>query len=287
MRNFTGRIGFMQGRFSPLVDGRIQAFPWQDWQQEFELAARHGFSLMEWTLDQERLYENPLMTRDGRREIEALIDDYGVLIPSLTGDCFMQAPFYKAEGRERELLLKNLVEIIKSCAQVGIKSILIPLVDDGRLEHNVDEKNLIVGLEGVSDVLEDSGVNISFESDFPPEKLARFIDKFESKFFGITYDIGNSAALGYLSNAEIEAYGNRIMNVHVKDRMLGGTTVGLGEGNANIPEAIRELLGCGYQGNFILQTARAKNGDHIGLICEYRDMVAAWLDEEAPRSNNR
>ena len=94
-------IGFMQGRMSPQVDGKIQAFPWVHWRDEFSLARQHKFSLMEWTLDQERLYENPLMTKDGRREIRVLGERYGVRIDSLTGDCFMQEPFFKQSGQAR------------------------------------------------------------------------------------------------------------------------------------------------------------------------------------------
>jgi len=275
------KIGFMQGRFSPMVDGKIQAFPWHHWQKEFELAARHGFSLMEWTLDQERLYENPLMTEDGRLEIQALIDGYGASIPSLTGDCFMQAPFYKAKGQQKVRLLKDLIEIIRSSAQIGIKSILMPLVDGGRIENDDQEDSLFFGLQDVIAVLEENEVGICFESDFPPEKLASFIDRFDPKLFGLTYDIGNSAAFGYLPNEEIETYGSRIINVHIKDRLLGGTTVPLGKGNADIPAVLRKLLQSGYPGNFILQTARAENGDHTGVLCGYRDMVAACLAREA------
>ena len=39
---------------------------------------------MEWTLDQERLYENPLMTPAGRDEIHQLMDRHGVRVLSLT-----------------------------------------------------------------------------------------------------------------------------------------------------------------------------------------------------------
>ena len=45
-------------------------------------------------------------------------------------------------------------------------------------------------------------------------------------------DIGNSASLGLNPLDEFEAFGDRILNVHVKDRVLGGTTVPLGLGNA-------------------------------------------------------
>ena len=51
------RIGFMQGRLSALVDGKIQAFPWDAWREEFPRARDLGLTRMEWTIDQERLRE--------------------------------------------------------------------------------------------------------------------------------------------------------------------------------------------------------------------------------------
>src|SRR5258706_580927 len=67
-----GKIGFMQGRLSPVIGGRIQTFPWSSWKDEFAIAAKHGFHLMEWTLDQDGIYENPLLTSVGQTEIRAL-----------------------------------------------------------------------------------------------------------------------------------------------------------------------------------------------------------------------
>ena len=92
----------MQGRLSPLINGKIQEFPWDNWRQEFVIASGMGFTLMEWTLDQNRLYECPLMTENGQQEIIKLSSCYGVKIPSLTGDCFMQSPFWKLSGAEKK-----------------------------------------------------------------------------------------------------------------------------------------------------------------------------------------
>ena len=55
----------MQGRLCERVNGKIQAFPWREWESEFPAAEAINLHLMEWTLDQERLYENPLMTTGG------------------------------------------------------------------------------------------------------------------------------------------------------------------------------------------------------------------------------
>jgi hexulose-6-phosphate isomerase len=276
---FTTQIGFMQGRLSPLIDGKIQTFPWPYWRQEFALAAKHGFHLMEWTLDQDRLYENPLMTKEGAQEIRRLSDKHGVTVASLTGDCFMQAPFYKASGQVREQLLRDLEQVLVKSGSVGIKWVVLPLVDNGRLEDHRQEEALLAGLERVKNILRDAQVQLVFESDFPPERLETFIQALDPNYFGINYDIGNSAALGYSHEEEIACYGARILNVHVKDRIRDGGTVPLGRGDADIPGAMQALKSAGYAGNYILQTARAADGDHAGVLCNYRDMVEKWLNE--------
>ena len=43
----TEQIGFMQGRLCERVDGKIQAFPWRDWKNEFPAAAAIDLHLME------------------------------------------------------------------------------------------------------------------------------------------------------------------------------------------------------------------------------------------------
>jgi hexulose-6-phosphate isomerase len=271
------RIGFMQGRLSPLIEGRIQAFPWSSWAEEFPLAEHNGFRLMEWTLDQERLYENPLLTQDGQAEIRSLCERHGLVIRSLTGDCFMQAPFWKAHGADRQALQRDFCAIADACAAVGISMIVVPLVDNGRLGSPAERDAFVTFLRSQTTFLSERRLRVIFESDYGPTDLARFIEVFDPTRFGINYDIGNSAALGFDSAAELAAYGHRVMNVHIKDRMLGGTTVPLGTGNADFAAAFAALARMRYTGNYILQTARAADGRHAEALVRYRDMIAAWL----------
>lgn len=270
------RIGFIQGRFSPLINERIQSFPWPYWQEEFSLAEKHGFHLMEWTLDQERLYENPLMTVTGQAEIRSLCKKNRVIIPSLTGDCFMQEPFWKYKDEQRRVLENDFVSIAEACASIGISMIVVPLVDNGKLENCDQEDVLVSFLSGQLDFLTKNKLKVLFESDFGPAELARFIGRLDPELFGINYDIGNSAALGFNPAEEIDAYGNRILNVHVKDRVLGGTTVTLGTGNASFETVFSKLANIEYKGNYILQTARAVDDNHEKVLCHYRDMTNNW-----------
>lgn len=269
----------MQGRLSPLADGRIQSFPWEFWQREFATAQQIGFGLMEWTLDQERLYENPLLTTGGQNEICALCARYKMALLSLTGDCFMQAPFWKAPVEQRLGLEEDFIAIANACKAVGIRYVVVPLVDNGRLE-NQDEENLLVRfLQDKTEFLASRQLRLILESDFSPVELARLIDRLDPVIFGINYDIGNSAALGYAPREEFAAYGDRILNVHVKDRVLGGTTVPLGTGDADFEAVFSELGDMNYRGNFILQTARAVDDDHASPLVRYRDMTVAWMAE--------
>lgn len=275
----ANRVGFMQGRLSPLVNGRIQAFPWQSWQDEFRIAEQGGFRLMEWTLDQDDLYNNPLLTQAGQEEIRDLSARRGIDIPSLTGDCFMQAPFWKANPQEGMALKDDFCAIVEACSIVGIGIVVLPLVDNGRLATREQEDALIEFLEGKAKFLATKGIRAVFESDFAPQELARFIDRLDPEVFGINYDIGNSAALGFDAQAEFAAYGPRILNVHVKDRVLGGTTVPLGTGSADFETVFSGLARIGYRGNVILQTARAADGRHAETLSAYRAMVLAWMQE--------
>ncbi len=275
------RIGFMQGRLSALVDGKTQAFPWEEWRSEFPRAKDLGLARMEWTIDQERLRENPLTTEQGQQEILALSREHGVRIASLTGDCFMQAPFWKVDAVVRDALLAELDLLVAACSRIGIEFVVIPLVDNGRIERERESDTLKRELLARSGQLARRNVRIVFESDLPPRDLARFIEAFPADVFGINYDSGNSAALGYDSDEEIAAYAPRILNVHVKDRVRGGTTVPLGTGNADLATTIRLIEHSGYKGQYILQTARASDGDHAGALARYRDMTVRWIEDAA------
>jgi hexulose-6-phosphate isomerase len=274
-----GKVGFMQGRLSEVVDGKIQAFPWNFWQEEFKVAGKKNIPLMEWTLDQYDLYMNPLMTVDGQRKIIRLSDKYDLKIPSLTGDCFMQAPFWKASVDKRKSLLDDFNAIVAACSSLNIKIIVIPLVDGGALTSRKEENYLVDILSDHESFLVSNQVRIAFESDFSPVLLERFIEKFNPSNFGINYDIGNSASLGFNVNEEFSCYGDRILNVHVKDRPLGGATVPLGDGNANFDAVFSNLSKYDYTGNYILQTARDASGQHTKVIMNYLDKTANWISD--------
>jgi len=256
------KIGYIQGRLVDQIDGKIQAFPEKTWRDEFPIAKRVGLGLIEWTLDDHQLKKNPFCTSFGQKEILTLSHQFSIGMDSVTGDCFMQAPFWKSTGSEQAQLLSKLDLVIQSCLALKVKYIVVPLVDNGHLENAKQHNELYRLLMDRIEMLRISGVCIAFESDFPPDKLRDFISTYPADCFGVNYDIGNSASLGFDPEKEMNAYAPRIINVHVKDRKLGGTTVPLGSGAAKVKEVFNGLKDVQYRGNFILQTARAVNCSH-------------------------
>jgi len=271
------RIGFMQGRLSNLVNNSIQAFPKENWREEFLIAKKIDLSLMEWTLDYEDLYENPLMTKHGRREIEFLSKDFSVLIPSITCDCFMQKPFWKAKNKELNLLQKTFIDVISAASKLNIKYLIVPLVDNGSIKNKNQEEILINFLLRNKSFIKNSNLNILFESDLNPKNLKSFIGKFPPDLFGINYDTGNSAAYGFNPDEEFYYYGDYIKNVHIKDRKINGDTIPLKEGDVDFKKVFTNLRKKSYQGNFILQTARDENNKHAELISIYRDITLSFI----------
>jgi L-ribulose-5-phosphate 3-epimerase len=151
------------------------------------------------------------------------------------------------------------------------------LVDNGRIETRLQEDSLVAYLQSQAIFFSEHKLKVIFESDFPPLDLARFINRLDPALFGINYDVGNSAAMGFNPSEELGAYGSRIVNVHIKDRKLGGTTVPLGTGSADFDSVFDALAKNGYNGNYILQTARASDGNHSGMLSHYRDMTLNWI----------
>ena len=274
----SNKIGFIQGRLSPMIDNKIQAFPWGNWQEEFFLARENNFQLIEWTLDQSDLYLNPIMTNEGRLEIKKLSYKYNVKIPSLTGDCFMQSPFWKASESDKAVLEQDFINVCDASSKLDISFIVVPLVDNGTIENESQEDYLVTFLMDHASKFQLNNQQIIFESDFDPGRLHEFIQRFDSRNFGINYDVGNSAALGYNVDDEFNAYGKNIMNVHIKDRKYNGITVPLGQGDANFDKVFKNLSKFSYQGNLILQTARALDDNHIEPLVKYRNMTKEWMN---------
>lgn len=262
-------FGVMQGRLLKPINNKIQSFPSKKWNKEFELIKDLNLKYLEWTLDYKNLEKNPLLLHEGQIQIKKLCKQNNIIIHSVTGDCFMQKPFWKKIGKEKKKLLTKLKKVIDGASKIKAKFIVIPLVDNGKIENEKQKKILINDLKKMENFLVDKKVQILFETDFSPEDNLSFIKNFNKKLFGINYDIGNSAGLNYNPIKEFDLFSMYIKNIHIKDRKKFGKTVPLGKGNAKFSLISKLCKNHNYKGKFILQCARKKSGDEINTLRNY------------------
>jgi L-ribulose-5-phosphate 3-epimerase len=269
------KIGFMQGRLSPKPADRIQAFPKTSWREEFPRARELEFQCIELIYDTLFLSENPLASENGRRELKKISSECGIALHSICADYFMNKTLLSENAEQRTENFDAAIDLFHIAKEIGCPIVEFPFVDSSSLKATKDPSLSIEVLRRLADEAKTLGVRISIEADLAPIDFKTFISNFDAGQVGINLDIGNSAALGYDALAECEAYGSRLFNVHIKDRVLGGTTVPLTQGSANFERSFAGLKKSNYQGDFILQTAPSP--DYMGAALQYRNMVKGWI----------
>jgi hexulose-6-phosphate isomerase len=265
-------LGIMQGRLSKSLTGKIQEFPEKTWEKEFELANKIGLRAIEWTLDYANFKLNPLFDLKEQSKINYLKDKFLIKIPSITLDCFVEAPFYKRNeltGMESDI--QDLLWIARNLQNVEVKLLVLPIVAESGVFNKNHLANLIKFLNVIEKDLAKTEKQIAIECEFDTSSMARMLSELNPEYFGINFDMGNSASLGHNPEEELSICNGRILNVHIKDRPLAGRTVNLGDGAVNFRKISELLNNQDYTGNMILQAARDFEKDELELIASYID----------------
>ncbi len=135
-------------------------------------------------------------------------------------------------------------------------------------------------LEAVLSTARETGVELHLETALAPADFALLLDKLPSPLIKVNYDSGNSSSLGFNPVEEFAAYGERIGSVHIKDRVLGGGTVPLGTGNADLASVFAGLRNVCYEGDITLQVARSEPGQEVVWARSNREFVARYWPVE-------
>ena len=257
------KIGVMQGRLVPKHQGRYQAFPIGMWKEEFTVAKKCGLDLIEFILDFNDSEENPLMSQTGVNEIADVIEQTGVAVKTICADYFMDAPLHSTDASVAQESFRILERLLLTAAQLKITDIVIPCVDKSSLKSIESVIRFVDQLAKIVPSIEEKNINLSLETDLEPKIFLELLNKLNSKNITINYDVGNSAALGYDPVEELSIYGDRISDIHIKDRNLGGGPVVLGTGDADFHKFFGALVKTNYQGPFIMQAYRDEEGIEI------------------------
>jgi sugar phosphate isomerase/epimerase len=256
-------IGIMQGRLLPKYQGRYQAHPLGYWEKEFPIASKLGLDSIEFILDFNNVEENPLLAPGGIESIQRAEQNSGIKVRSICADYFMEAPIHSEDIITVDKSISVLQRLIKNASLMNVQDIVIPCVDQSSLKNDNSKSDFINNIKKVTYIAEEVDINICLETDLAPIPFANLIDLIGSKNVTINYDIGNSAAMGYDPIEEFRAYGDKISDLHIKDRLIGSGPVPLGKGNADFSKIFDLLSKYNYQGLLIFQAYRDNEGVEI------------------------
>lgn len=271
----------MQGRLLPKYRGRYQAHPVGYWQEEFALALEMRLDCIEFILDFNDAELNPLLRPSGLDEILRLSEKTGVEVHTICADYFMEAPLHHTNPEVASHSQATLRRLLHNGQIMGLTDIVIPCVDQSSMRNEPAQDRFLRRFQPLVEEAEAAGINLSLETDLAPRAFADLLGRFDSPRVTVNYDIGNSAALGFDPVEELACYGERISDIHIKDRLLGGSSVGLGRGNADFGRFFAALRPLDYRGPFIMQAYRDDEGVTVfrSQLAWIRPRLSPWLGE--------
>ena len=258
----------MQGRLSPQSDRGYQVFPWDTWRGEFDAASDRNLEHIEWVLDSWRVDKNPIIC--AAATVRERIEETGVRVVSVCADYLMDSPLDVKVKKPWE----TLQALVDAMQIIGAKYLVLPCVDQASLRKSASLDRLRRAAEPLADMVVNSGIRISIESDLGPVTFRHLLEELAPETFGVNYDIGNSASLGYEVDEEFDMYEQFISVVHVKDRHFQGGSVPLGQGKAQIFRAFERLKLLQFDGPVTMQAFRDTQG------VDALDRQLQWLQEQ-------
>ena len=186
-----------------------------------------------------------------------------IKISSLASVNYFKYPF---ASNDRKKVIKSKETVKKMIETANLLNIDAIMVIPGMVENLLYPEEAIIpydivyeksldALQELKKFAEDAKVYVCAENVWnkfllSPLEFRDFIDKVNSPYVGIYFDVGNVLILGYPEHW-IRILGNRIKRIHVKDfKKSIGTIDGfcdLLEGDVNFPEVIKSLKDINYK----------------------------------------
>jgi len=274
----VNKIGIMQGRLSPPVSFRLQAFPWSSWENEFNNARECQIDLIEWLFEADDYANNPIWSEEGLQKIKQQIQTSGTQVLTCCADYFMPHPFFRVSDEERQESIQVLVKLIRNVAKVGVQTILVPVLEICEIRTPAEKDQLLESLRMPLKVAEGEGMSLGLETELPAAEYLALVQEGGSPNLGVYYDTGNNAAQGHDIAADARILARCLVGIHVKDRKVGGSTVLLGDGDADFDGFFQGVRESGFTRPVILQTAFGS--DYLEIARRHQLFVRNRLERQ-------
>ena len=213
-----------------------------------------------------------LADADWRRQYKEKFAETGVVASSTAMGLLNGAPL--ASDSRAPAWLEQTIEATR---QLDTTVILLAFFSRGDLrdgDGNLKQKDLDVVVERLKDAApkaKEHGVILGLENTLSARQNLDILERVKSDSVLVYYDIGNSTNNGYDVPAEIRLLGDRMCQIHFKDRRDY-----LGEGRIEMEPVAEALDAINYDGWIVLETS-APSGDHAGDFRRNADYVRRLL----------
>lgn len=253
--------GIMQGRLLPKFKGLYQSHPIGFWSNEFEIASSLKLNSIEFIFDYNLYSFNPIYKNPGI--IKELINKTKVKVKSICADFFMTVPIQNCSYEEITIYGLILEKLIQNLKFLEGSNIVIPFVDKSSIKNLSERKFVANFLNEFKNICRENNITLALETDFSPQDFLEFFELLDENHISVNYDSGNSASLGYSFEEEMKCYGDKISNIHIKDRTFKGGPVPLGSGNADLRSLKEYIKNSKYSDLIIFQAYRDDEGIEI------------------------
>lgn len=250
------KIGIILGRLTPAE--QLQVFPAENWEEEFVLASEIGFDAIEWLIDYASWDRNPIWSKQGQKRIRQLSQRHNLAVVTVCADYIQQLPLTVSESCIRDTHVKNLIKTIESASEIGAHCVLVPCFEEYLLPSAAYSNILIEALRSVVGDAQKLGIKLGLEMNWLVESQIDLVRQIAHPALGLYYDTGNATALGSDVYSDILTIGSLLVGIHIKDRIVKGGSVLLGEGDTDFEAVFIALHQMGYKGPLILETPRGK-----------------------------
>ena len=259
----------VQGRALPQIDESLQSFP-SNWIEEFPLIEKLGFDGIEWIYDKKSEYNNPILNLDQHENIKMISKKYNVSLENIVFDWFIIHPLIKNNDITLSTKIEKLIDLLDTSEKIGFQRVIFPLLE-GNSIHDSNEMELFLKIfsDNILPTLNLKKLEIHFETSMSPNDEFYFINKLDNSQTKICFDMGNSASLGFDCSEVLDKISPFLGSVHIKDRLINGPTVPLGEGLVDFSKVFKILNEIKFLGPISFQAYRNKNSNNIELLNSY------------------
>ena len=237
---------------------------------EFSLIEQLGFNGIEWIYDKKSEYSNPILNSNEYSKIQSLSKKYNVSLENIVFDWFITHPLLKKDDISLSTKIQKIIDLLDYSEKIGFQRVIFPLLE-GNSIHDSNEMGLFLKIfsDDILSTLNLKKLEIHFETSMSPNDEFNFINKLDNPQTKICFDMGNSASLGFDCTKVLNKIYPFLGSVHIKDRLINGGTVPLGEGSVDFLTIFSILNKINFLGPISFQAYRDKNSNNIELLQSY------------------